>query len=62
MRVHLSERQLEWLESRLEGRVRAEKISLLFIFGAFFLLLADPALKEWAAGFFALGALRMIYR
>ena len=62
LRVHLSERQLEWLEAKLERRLRSLTLSMLLIAGGIFLLLLDPTLKGWAVGLFALGALRALYR
>lgn len=62
IRVHLSERQLEWLESRIGNRISAFKSSLLLIVLAFFLLALDPSLKLYAIGIFALGAIRLLYK
>ena len=62
LRVHLSERQLEWLGSRLGEEIKSVKFALLFILLAFFLLLLDPAYQTAAVFFFALGALRLLYR
>jgi predicted unusual protein kinase regulating ubiquinone biosynthesis (AarF/ABC1/UbiB family) len=62
LRVHLSERQLEWLGSRLGEEIKSVKFTLLFILLAFFLLLLDPAYETAAVFFFALGALRLLYR
>ena len=62
IRVHLSERQLEWLESRIGNRISAFKSSLLLIVLAFFLLALDPSLEPYAIGIFALGAIRLLYK
>ena len=62
LRVHLSERQLEWLESRIDRRLRAFSFSFLLILGGIFLLLYDPTLKAWAFGIFFLGGVKMLYQ
>ena len=62
IRVHLSERQLEWLESRIGNRISTFKSSLILIVLAFFLLALDPSLKLYAIGIFALGAIRLLYK
>jgi predicted unusual protein kinase regulating ubiquinone biosynthesis (AarF/ABC1/UbiB family) len=62
IRVHLSERQIEWLESRIGNRISAFKSSLLLIVLAFFLLALDPSLKLYAIAIFALGAIRLLYK
>lgn len=62
IRVHLSERQLEWLESRIGNRISAFKSSLILIVLAFFLLALDPSLKLYAIGIFAVGAIRLLYK
>ena len=62
IRVHLSERQLEWLESRMGNRISAFKSSLLLIVLAFFLLALDPSLKLYAIGIFTVGAIRLMYK
>jgi len=62
IRVHLSERQLEWLESRIGNRISAFKSSLLLIVLAFFLLALDPTLKFYAIAVFVLGAIRLLYK
>ena len=62
MRVHLSERQLEWLESRLGNRLDSFKLSLVLILLAFFILLIDPAYKTAAIILFAIGAIRLLYK
>ena len=62
LRVHLSERQLEWLESRLGERIGSFKSAMLFLLLAFFLLLLDPAYKTVAVIFFAIGAIKLLYR
>ncbi len=62
IRVHLSERQLEWLESRIGNRISAFKSSSLLIVLAFFLLALDPSLKLYAIGIFAVGAIRLLYK
>ena len=62
IRVHLSERQLEWLESRIGNRISAFKSSLILIVLAFFLLALDPSLKPYAIGIFTVGAIRLLYK
>jgi len=62
LRVHLSERQLEWLEAKMERRLRSMAVSVSLISGALFLLLIDPGQKIWATALFALGVLRALYR
>jgi len=62
LRVHLSERQLEWLESKIGNRISAFKSSSLLIVLAFFLLALDPELKTYAIIIFAVGALRLLYK
>ena len=62
LRVHLSERQLEWLESRMGNRIDSLKVSLIFILLAFFIILVDPAYKMAAIVLFAVGALRLLYK
>lgn len=62
MRVHINERQIEWLESRISNRVSIFKSSFVFILLAFFLLLLDPSLKSYAIVLFAVGALRLLYK
>lgn len=62
IRVHLSERQIEWLESRIGNRISTFKSSLILIVLAFFLLALDPSLKLYAIGIFALGAIRLLYK
>ena len=62
LRVHLSERQLEWLESRIGDRINSFVTSFVMMALAFFLLLIDPTLKVGAAILFAIAALRMLYR
>jgi len=62
IRVHLSERQLEWLESRIGNHISAFKSSLILIVLAFFLLALDPSLKLYAIGIFAVGAIRLLYK
>ena len=59
LRVHLSERQLEWLESRIGDRINRFKSAFIFILTAFFILLLDPSYKMVAILFFAVGALRL---
>ena len=61
LRVHLSERQLEWLQGRIEKRMKRYNLSLLSMTAAIFLLLFDPALKIWALFLFLFGALRLLY-
>jgi predicted unusual protein kinase regulating ubiquinone biosynthesis (AarF/ABC1/UbiB family) len=62
LRVHLSERQLEWLVSRMNDTLSSFKLSLVLILLSFFLLLLDPAYQSAAILFFTLGALRLLYR
>ena len=62
LRVHLSERQLEWLESRIGERLGRFKSAFLLILLAFFILLIDPTYKIAAIVLFAIGALRLLYK
>jgi len=62
LRVHLSERQLEWLESRIGNRIASLKSSLLLIVLAFFILAIDPSLKSYAIAIFAIGAIKLLYK
>ena len=62
MRVHINERQIEWLESRISNKVNGFKSSFVFILLAFFLLLLDPSLKNYAIILFAVGAVRLLYK
>lgn len=62
LRIHLSERQIEWLESRISNRISVFTSSFVFIALAFFLLLLDPALKVYAIVIFAIGAIRLLYK
>ncbi len=62
LRVHLSERQLEWLESKLQKRVHSYTLSMLLILGSIFWILYDPASKAWALALFLLGAFRLLYQ
>ena len=62
LRVHLSERQLEWLESRLQQRFSSLRSSLLLIIVAFFILSIDPSQKLAAMIIFAIGAVRLLYK
>ena len=62
IRVHLSERQLEWLESRIGNRISVFKSSLILIVLAFFLLTLDPSLKLYAIVIFTAGAIRLLYK
>ena len=59
LRVHLSERQLEWLESRIGDRINRFKSAFIFILTAFFILLLDPSYKMAAILFFTVGVLRL---
>ena len=61
LRVHLSERQLEWLTSRFEKHFSTLKSSILLILIAFFVLMIDPSQKIAAIVLFAVGALRLLY-
>ena len=62
LRVHLSERQLVWLESRIGDRIAIAKSGMLLLLLAFFLLLLDPAYQTAAILFFTLGAMRLLYK
>ncbi|WP_296823620.1 AarF/UbiB family protein [Sulfurovum sp.] len=62
LRVHLSERQLEWLESRMGNRIDSFKLSFVLFLLAFFILLIDPAYKIAAIILFAIGAVRLLYK
>ena len=62
LRIHISDRQLEWLASRFEKRFNSFIISSLFILIAFFLLTADPSQKSIAIILFAIGAIRLLYK
>jgi predicted unusual protein kinase regulating ubiquinone biosynthesis (AarF/ABC1/UbiB family) len=62
VRVHLNERQIEWLESRIGNRISVFRSSLVLILLAFFLLLLDPSLKFYAIALFAAGAVRLLYK
>ena len=62
LRVHLSERQLEWLESRIGNHISTFKSSFILILLSFFLLALDPELKTYAIMIFAVGALRLLYK
>ena len=62
LRVHLSERQLEWLESRIAERIGSFKRAFVLILLAFFILLLDPTYKIAAVILFAIGALRLLYK
>ena len=62
LRVHLSERQIEWLESRISNRISVFKSSFVFMALAFFLLALDPSLKVYAIAIFAIGAIRLLYK
>jgi hypothetical protein len=61
LRVHLSERQLEWLSSQINNRLGSFKVSLVLILLAFFLLLLGPENHLVAIFFFVVGALRLLY-
>jgi len=62
LRIHLSERQIEWLESRISNRISLFTSSFVFIALAFFLLMIDPSLKVYAIITFAIGAIRLLYK
>ena len=62
LRVHLSERQLEWLSNQINNQLSTFKTSFILILLAFFLLLLDPAYQTAAIVFFALGAFRLLYK
>jgi predicted unusual protein kinase regulating ubiquinone biosynthesis (AarF/ABC1/UbiB family) len=62
LRVHLSERQLEWLSSQINNQLSTFKTSFVLILLAFFLLLLDPAYQTAAIIFFVLGAFRLLYK
>lgn len=61
LRIHLSERQLEWLASRFEKHFFSLKSSILLILIAFFILMIDPSQKIAAIVLFSLGAMRLLY-
>jgi predicted unusual protein kinase regulating ubiquinone biosynthesis (AarF/ABC1/UbiB family) len=61
LRVHISERQLEWLESRFEKRRRRERLALLPIMLSILLLLLDADEYRVAATLiFTTGAFMML--
>jgi predicted unusual protein kinase regulating ubiquinone biosynthesis (AarF/ABC1/UbiB family) len=62
LRVHLSERQLEWLESRLERRLSRLSLGVVLMGSGLFLLLYNPEWKSGAAALFVLGVWKMIGR
>jgi predicted unusual protein kinase regulating ubiquinone biosynthesis (AarF/ABC1/UbiB family) len=62
LRVHLSERQLEWLSNQINNQLSTFKTSFVLILLAFFLLLLDPAYQTAAIIFFVLGAFRLLYK
>ncbi|WP_294958170.1 AarF/UbiB family protein [Sulfurovum sp.] len=62
LRIHLSERQLEWLESRIGRHIATFKSSFVLIALAFFLLMIDPSYRNAAIILFAIGALRLLYK
>jgi predicted unusual protein kinase regulating ubiquinone biosynthesis (AarF/ABC1/UbiB family) len=62
LRVHLSERQLEWLESRIGDRIARLKSAFVMMALAFFLLLLGPAYKVAAMVLFGLSAIRFLYK
>ena len=61
LRVHISERQLEWLESRFEKKRKRERLALLSIMLSLFLLLLDADEYRVAATLiFTTGAFMML--
>jgi len=62
LRVHLSERQIEWLASRFEEAWRGIRLSILLFLGAFFLLLLGSEYKESAIALFTIASLHLLYR
>ena len=62
LRVHLSERQIEWLASRFEEAWRGIRLSILLFLSAFFLLLIGSEYKEAAIALFVIASLRLLYR
>ncbi len=61
LHVHLSRRQLEWLQSRLERRLRALIRPLAVILLSIFILLYDPSAHTAALWLFILGILSLLY-
>jgi len=62
LRVHLNSRQLEWIESKIDRRLRSIAFSILLLLLAPFLILYNPELKEYSLIIFIIGAIRLIYR
>ena len=62
LRVHLSERQLEWLESRIGDRIARLKGAFVLMALAFFLLLLSPSYQIAAILLFVLSAFRFLYK
>jgi predicted unusual protein kinase regulating ubiquinone biosynthesis (AarF/ABC1/UbiB family) len=62
LRVHLSERQLEWLEAKMDRRLGRLAQGAVLMGGGIFLLLVDPTFKGAALMLFLLGAWRMTVR
>jgi len=62
LRVHLSERQLEWLESRFERRLSRLSLGVVLMGSGLFLLLYNPEWRSGAALLFVLGVWKMIGR
>ena len=62
LRVHLSERQLEWLESRIGERLSTFKSAFILIALAFFLLLLDSDYQTTSVLLFTLGSVRLLYK
>ncbi len=61
LRVHINERQIEWLENKIVSSNKRDKVTLLVIFISFFILLAYPEYKEFATVLFGIGAVRLIF-
>ncbi len=61
LRVHLSERQLEWMQNRLERRLRSFALSVVMMLGALFLLFYNLEWKGAAAVLFGAGVMRIFY-
>jgi len=62
LRVHLNERQLEWLENRIERRIGQMSLGVVLMGSGIFLLLYDPAWKSGAAVLFGMGVWRVVFR
>jgi len=62
LRVHISERQLEWLEAKAQKRGRGIRVAAALMATGIFLLGYDPQLRELAAGIFGVGVLWLLTR